>query len=306
MLIITSTTRILAFAWKNFTRNAWIGLATVLVLVLSLLSVNVVLGVNAVSQSALKMLEDKIDISVYFKPDTSPVVLETARSYMVSLPQTQNVELLSAEQALVDFKERHKNDPKILAALGELDQNPLGSSLIIKAKQTSDYPFLIEALQNPQFSSSIESKTYDDNATAIERVQSIGQSVRYFGLILIAIFTIFSIIIVYNSIRIAIYTQREEMGIMRLVGASNAFVRMPLILSGIFQAVISLAISIGLVAFIIALLDPKLRTLFDGGDSGLSSFFTANAYQLIGIQAAAIIFLVVLASWAAAGRYLKK
>ncbi len=306
MMIITSTGRIIAFAWKNFTRNAWIGLATIVVLVLSILSVNILLGVNAVSDSALQKLEDKIDISVYFSPEAPSVVLDSARTYMASLPQTQEVDLLTSDQALSDFKERHKNDPKILTALAELDKNPLGASLIIKAKSTSDYPFLVEALQNPQFANFVESKTYDDNAAAIQRVQQISESTRYFGIILIAIFTIFSILIVYNSIRIAIYTQREELGIMRLVGASTAFVRLPLILSGVLQAILAIVITALIVMAAIAFLDPKLRSLFDGGDSGLRSYFANNVWQLVGIQASAIIILVALSSWAAAGKYLKK
>jgi cell division transport system permease protein len=306
MMIVTSTGRILAFAWKNFTRNAWIGLATILVLVLSVLSVNVLLGVNAVSDSALHKLEDKIDISVYFSPETPPVILDSARTYMASLPQTQAIDLLTADQALNDFKERHKNDPKILTALGELDKNPLGASLIIKAKSTSDYPFLVEALQNPQFANFVESKTYDDNAGAIQRVQQISNSARYFGIILIAIFTVFSILIVYNSIRIAIYTQREELGIMRLVGASTAFVRLPLILSGVLQALLALIVTSGIVILAIAFFDPRLKSLFDGADSGLQSYFMSNAWPLIGIQAAGMIILVALSSWAAAGKYLKK
>lgn len=306
MFIVTPTVRILAFAWKNFIRNAWIGLATALVLVLSLLSVNVLLGVNAVSEAALHRLEEKIDISVYFVPNTPQVILDTARTYMASLPQTQTVDLLTSEQALNDFKERHRADPKILAALSELDQNPLGASLIIKAKSTSDYPFLVEALQNPQFANFVESKTYDDNAVAIERVQKIGESVRYFGIILIAIFTIFSMLIVYNSIRIAIYTQREELGIMRLVGASTAFVRWPLILSGVFQALLAVAFTAGIVVLAVAFFDPRLRTIFDGGDSGLQGYFTTFGWRLFGIQASVIVILVALSSWAAAGKYLKK
>lgn len=306
MMIVTSTGRIIAFAWKNFTRNAWIGLATIVVLVLSTLSVNILLGVNAVSDSALHKLEDKIDVSVYFLPETPPVILDSARAYMASLPQTKEIDLLSSDQALNDFKERHKNDPKILTALGELDKNPLGASIIIKAKTTADYPFLVEALQNPQFANYVESKTYDDNAAAIQRVQQISQSARYFGIMLIAIFTIFSILIVYNSIRIAIYTQREELGIMRLVGAGTAFVRLPLILSGVLQAILALLITALIVMTAIAFLDPKLRSLFDGGDSGLQGYFLINAWPLIGIQSAAIILLVALSSWAAAGKYLKK
>lgn len=306
MKIITTTGRIISFAWKNITRNAWIGLATVLVLVLALLSVNVLIGVNALASSAINILEKKIDVSVYFKPETPDAILEQSRSYMASLPQSERVTLFSADEALEAFKERHKDDPSITDALNELDGNPFGATMIIKAAQTSYYPFLMEALNNPQFSFAIESKTYDDHTVAIDQVEQIASSVRYFGLILTVVFTIFSALIVYNSIRVAIYTQREEIGIMRLVGASNAFVRMPLILDGIFFAIIALAITAGLMALAISVGEPYLVSFYDGADPGLKKYFIDNLLWLILAQGIGLSVIVALASWAAVGKYLRK
>ncbi|MBD3281126.1 FtsX-like permease family protein [Candidatus Uhrbacteria bacterium] len=306
MKLFTSLGRIISFAWKNVIRNAWIGLATVLVLVLALLSVNVLIGVNALASSAINILEKKIDVSVYFVPETPDAILEQARSYMASLPQSESVKLFTADQALEAFKERHANDPSILDALNELDANPLGATMVIKAVRTSDYPFLMEALNNPQFSFAVESKTYDDHTVAIEQVEQIAASVRYFGLILTAVFIVFSALIVYNAIRVSIYTQREEIGIMRLVGASNAFVRLPLILDGIFFALLALLISGALIAVIISVAEPYLISFYDGADPGLKTYFTNNFIPLILGQGAALSLIVALASWAAVGKYLKK
>ncbi len=306
MILVTPLGRIISFAWKNIIRNAWIGLATVLVLVLAILSVNVLIGVNALASSAISILEKKIDVSVYFIPETPDAILDQARSYMASLPQTDQVTLSTADQALEAFKERHANDPSILDALEELDENPLGATMVIKAAKTTDYPFLMEALNNPQFSFAIESKTYDDHSVAIEQVQQITATVRYFGLILTIIFTVFSALIVYNAIRVAIYTQREEIGIMRLVGASNAFVRLPLILDAIFFALLALLISAALIAVIISVGEPYLLAFYDGADPGLNTYFTNNFVQLLVGQGLVISFVVAMASWAAVGRYLKK
>ncbi|MFA6446783.1 MAG: permease-like cell division protein FtsX [Patescibacteria group bacterium] len=306
MFFFTPAARIISFAWKNFTRNAWIGLATVMVLVLALLSVNVLVAVNVMADSAIKTLESKIDISVYFKQDTPGAILDQARSYIASLPQTAAVEVVTAEDALKAFKERHKDDLSIMGALGELNQNPLGASMSIVAKNMEDYPFLIKALENPQFSFAIESQTYDDHAVAIERVREISQTVRYFGLILIAIFVLFSALIVYNSIRIAIYTQREEIGIMRLVGAGSSFVRLPLILDGVILALISLLIA-GLIFYgLVAFVEPGARKFFDGNDPNLGSYFTKNFWQILLIEGGSLIVIVTISSWAAVGKYLKK
>jgi cell division transport system permease protein len=306
MIIVTSLGRIISFAWKNIIRNAWIGLATVLVLVLALLSVNVLIGVNALASSAITILEKKIDVSVYFVPETPDAILDQARSYMASLPQTEQVSMLTADEALESFKERHANDPSIIDSLNELDSNPLGATMVIKAVSASYYPFLMEALNNPQFSFAIESKTYDDHTVAIEQVQQIAATVRYFGLILTVIFVIFSALIVYNAIRVAIYTQREEIGIMRLVGASNAFVRLPLILDAIFFAMLALLISAVLIAVLISVGEPYLIAFYDGADPGLKTFFSSNLLILLAGQGLAISLVVAMASWAAVGKYLKK
>jgi cell division transport system permease protein len=306
MFIITPVGRVISFAVKNITRNAWIGLATVLVLVLALLSVNVLVGVNALASSAVTILEKKIDVSVYFKPETPNAILDQARSYMASIPQVERVTIMTAEEALAAFTERHKNEPTILDALNELEENPLGATMVIKARRTTDYPFLMENLNNPQFSFAIENKTYDDHSVAIQQVEQIADSVRYFGLILTLVFAIFSALIVYNAIRVAIYTQREEIGIMRLVGASNAFVRLPLILDAIFFAMLSLAIAAGLVALIISFGEPYLVSFYDGENPGLKSYFVDNLFPLIIAEGMAIILIVSLSSWAAVGRYLKK
>ena len=170
--------------------------------------------------------------------------------------------MLTPDEALSDFKKRHENDPKILDALNELDQNPLGASLVIKAKRTDDYPFLLEALKNPQFDFSIESKTYDDHAEAIKRVRDLGASARVFGAILIAIFGLFSVLIVFNTVRVAIYTQREEIGIMRLVGASGSFVRLPFVLEGIFIALLASLIAAVIIAGAVTFIEPPAHVVF--------------------------------------------
>lgn len=306
MAIGITSLRIISYAWKNFARNAWIGLATVFVLILSLLSVNVLVGVNTLLEKALLTLEDKVDVTVFFKAKTPEAVLQQAHFFMAGLPQVRAVDLLTPEQALELFKSRHQNDPKILEALAELDQNPLGASMIVKARRTEDYNFLIEALKNPQFDFAIEKKSYDDHAAAIGEVREIGKSVRFFGAIMIAIFALFSVLIVYNAIRVAIYTQREEIGIMRLVGASGGFVRMPFVLEGLFLALLAVVLSAVLVGLSIAFLEPKLIPLFNGTSPGLMEYFSVNFWSIVAFEGGSLMLLVALSSWAAVGRYLKR
>lgn len=305
MTLHINSWRMIVSAWKHFTRNIWLSLTTVFVLLLALLSVNVLIGVNALLTNAVTLLEDKVDVSVYFKADTAQGVLDQAKFFVMGLPQVKSVELVPADKALEAFKKRHAGDETVLSALQEIDTNPLGATLVVKAKRTSDYTFLLDALQNPQFSFAIESKDFEDHQEAIQRVRIIGESVRSFGIGLIAVFALFSVLIVFNTIRVAIYTQREEIGVMRLVGASNAFVRWPLVLEGLFLAFLALAFSSVIVAVSVHWLEPRVNGFFDG-NAGLIEYFTQHAQQLLLIEGLGLGFLVSLSSWAAVGKYLKR
>ena len=177
--------RILIAAWKHFSRNLWLALTTVFVLTLALLSVNVLIGVNVLLERAVRTLEEKVDMSIYFREGTPQAILDQAKFFLSSLPRVSSVELLTAEEALDTFRKRHANEPKILGALGELEKNPLGATIIVKARHPSDYPFLLEALNNPQFDFAIESKNYEDHAETIARaaISPLGAAFRL-GLIL--------------------------------------------------------------------------------------------------------------------------
>ncbi len=306
MSLPVTTWRIIIASWKHFARNIWLGLTTVFVLTLALLSVNVLVGVNTILTRAVQTLEDKIDISVYFKTNTPQAILDQAKFFLTSLPQVKTADLLTAADALAKFKKLHENEPKILGALGELEQNPLGATLVVQAKTTGDYPFLMQALQNPQFDFAIESVNFEDHADTIARVRDLSQSVRFFGIGLIAVFTLFSILIVFNTIRIAIYTQREEIGIMRLVGASSAYVRLPFVLEGVILALAAIVATAGLVFVAATYAEPRLRSFFDGADPGLLSYFIHNAPQLVTVETGVLAAIVALSSWAAVGKYLKR
>jgi cell division transport system permease protein len=303
---MTMAWRIFIASWKHFARNLWIGIATVFVFTIALLSINVLLGVNAVIEQVVTLLEQKVDVTVTFNSGTPEALLSQARFYVVSLPQTAEARLVSPEEALVAFKERNVNNPKIIDALNELASNPLGAQLVIKAKHPEDYPFLLEAVRNPQYEPFIRSSSYDDHREAIARIQEAGAQIRLFASALVAIFAFFGLLAAFNAIRVAIYTQREEIAIMRLVGASASYIKGPFVLEGVWIALLSAILSASGVFAVVMLLQPRLTTLFDGRDPGLVSFFTQNAFQLVTIQLGGLLVLSALVSWMAVGRYIRR
>lgn len=302
---MTTIWRIFIYSWKNLARNAWIGLATVFVFMMALLSVNVLLGVNVMLDRVVHILEEKVDATVAFKAGTPDAVLSQARFYLTSLPQVSSVQFVTADEALKDFRARHADNPKVLSALDELSGNPLGAQIVVKAKHPEDYPFLMSAVQNPQYATFIESQTYDDHKVAIERIQSIGRNMRIFGAILVALFALFGLLIAFNAIRVAIYTQREEIGIMRLVGASSFFIRAPFVLEGVWLASLALLVSGLAIAGTIAWIEPIMRPLFDGSDPGLVTFFTHHFFTIVFIEGGSMLLMVGVVSWMAIGKYFR-
>lgn len=298
--------RIFVASWKHFARNLWIGIATVFVFTIGLLSVNVLLGVNAVIEQVVTLLEQKVDVTVTFNPDTPEAFLTQARFYIVSLPQTAEATLITPDEALVAFKERNQRNQKIIDALNELSSNPLGAQLVIKAKHPEDYPFLLEAIKNPQYEPYIRSSSYDDHREAIAIIQQTGSQLRLFASALVAIFAFFGLLAAFNAIRVAIYTMREEIAIMRLVGASSSYIKLPFVLEGIWIALLSAGLTAGSVWTAVRFLEPKLQAIFDGRDPGLMTFFYSNAYTLILFQLGSLVALSALVSWIAVGRYIRR
>jgi cell division transport system permease protein len=304
--MLTTPLRVLKAAFQNIARNVWLSAATVAVLVLALASVNVLVGVNALLEQAVHLLEEKVDVTVFFKPGTNDALVTQARFFLEDLPQVRQVELVQPDEALELFKKRHATDPEILQALGELDKNPLGATIRVVARKPGDYPFIMEALKNPQFANAIESKSYDDHADSIERVRVLADNTRFVGSLLITVFALIGVLIVFNAVRVAIYTQREEIGIMRLVGASSSYVRAPFVLQGSMLAALALMLTACVVALGVSWAEPALRTLYDGGETGLHQTFIVEWPNLLLIEGGGLILVVALTSWAAVGKYLKR
>ncbi len=304
-MLITSA-RIMKFAAKDFWRNIWLSLVTTSILTLAFISVNGLLVLNLVARHAVAAVEDRIDVSVYFVKDANDEVVKTVRSYLLSLPQVREVSATTPDEALARFKERHAANPAIAKSLDSLEANPLGPSLSVKARKTEDYPSVMRALENPAFSAYIAEKNFDDHKAVIERIQAISLQVERAAVAVSLVFLVIAILIVFNSVRIAIYTHREEIAIMKLVGASNGFVRLPFMVEGVFYCVIALLLAAAVVLPGLRLLTPAVVSFFASADADIFGYYQANALPIFGLQLAGGVLLTVVASAVAVGKYLRR
>ncbi len=296
--------RILRFGFQNFWRYGFASLATVAVLVIALSLFLTLILFRVVTTAAVSSIQDKIDISVYFKAAAPDDQVQAIREAVATLPEVQNVDYVSKEQALQLFRDRHQDDPVITQAVNELTTNPLLAHLNIKARDTNDYPAIAEYFEsNDNVKQYVESVSYFENKVVIDRLNAITSSVNRGVLVLTIVLTIVAALVVFNTIWLAIFANREEIIIMRLVGASNALVRGPYVVTGVLAGAVAAATSFLVAIPVIHIVSPYLRALIP--TFTMTTYFYRNAIFLL---AYLMVFGIVLggtASLLAIRRYLK-
>ncbi len=300
-----STYRVTKFALQNFWRNFWLSVITITMLVLTLLTVNIIVVLNVVTDRAIQAVEDRVEISVYFHSSAPQRSVDNAVAYLRSLNQVRDVQTISADEALAQFSTRHQNDETIIKSLEEIGANPFGSSLIVKAHEVSDFEMILEALENPEFRDDIREKDFSNYQEIVARIKDTTDRIRTFGLILSAVFLFIAVLIVFNTVRMSLFIHREEIGIMKLVGASNWFVRAPFLLEMILLSLIALALVLIIIYPTLAVLEPKFGFYFGGETIGLINYFEQNGWKIFGLQFIGLSVLTLLSTGLAMRKYLQ-
>lgn len=299
----TTFFRILKFGLQNFSRNGLLSATTIAVLVLALLVFNGLVIFGVIANSAIASLQDKIDISVYFKssaPEDDILKLEKA---LESLSEVKAVDYVSQGKALEIFKEKHQEDAVIAQALNELQVNPLLASLNIKAENANQYATIADYLENENLLGIIEKVSYGQNKLAIERLAKIIDTIRNAGFSITIFLALVAILVTFNTIRLAIYSNREEIGIMRLVGASNKFIRGPYIFAGVIYGILAGLTGLLISIPIIVVAAPYVNVFIP--ELTLSAYFYSHLPQFVIYQLLFGILLGSISAAVAVRRYLK-
>lgn len=301
--MLTTLFRIIKYGFLGFWRNGWLSTATLSIIVLALLVFEGLIISNVLTKTALTSLEEKIDISIYFKSNTSEDDILKIKKSLESLAEVKGVEYISRDKALEIFKERHKDDPTITQSLEELKENPLLASLNIKAHDPKEYITIADYLDKADFKVWFEKVTYAQNAVVIERLGRIIDTAEKGGLILIIFLALIAVLITFNTIRLAIYSSREEIGIMRFVGASNSFIRGPYVVEGIIYGLVAGILSVIIAAPIVYFVSPYVKIFIS--EMNLWTYFTSNLIGILGYQLLFGVGLGVISSVIAIRKYLR-
>jgi cell division transport system permease protein len=295
--------RIIKFALQNFWRNIWLSVATISIIILTLISVTFLGFVNVLTLQAVETVKDRIDISVYFKPEVTPQEVKSIKEKLVKLDKIKSIYYLSREDSLKLLKEKHKQDVLVAESLQELGANPLGDTLIIKAYELNYYPLILQALEQSQYKGLIQDKNYQDNQAFLEKIYTVTDKIKKMGWLISGVFALISILIVFNTIRIAIYTHSEEINIMKLVGAGNWFIRAPFLIEAILYAGIGTVLTLLFLYPFLKLIDPYVLSFFNGSFS-LTAYYLSNLLALASWQFIGILILALVVSFVAVDRYL--
>jgi cell division transport system permease protein len=301
--MLVALKRVIKTGFLNFQRQGGLTFATVSIMVMTIFLVTFLYFFQGIIQFLISDLQEKVDISVYFKKDSLEEEILSAKEEIGNIPEVKSVEYVSQEEALNRFTERHKDDPLLLEALAEVGENPLLASLNIKTWQASQYEALSNFLDKASFQNSINKVDYHQRKAVIERIFQLSSNIRLAGIIFSLILGIIAIVVAFNTTRLAIYNAKEEIAIMRLVGASNWFIRGPFLVQGIIGGFVATLITLLLFASLNFFFSPKFESILPG--FSLFNYFLANFWTLLLIQLATGVGLSIISSIIAIRKHLE-
>ncbi len=304
----TTLSRVVKTGFLNFVRNTWLSIAAMAVMVITLTIVLFLIIANATFNHTLKQLNDKIDISLYLKDEVTPEQRGQLVTQIKALPNIAEVNYFTKDQALESYKNDNAGNVVALSAISVID-NPLPAKLQIKlidVNKISDIkPFLdkkdVKALEAAETSYSGPRKE------AVDKITGATSFLRKGALIGVIIFAVISILIILNTIRMAIFNRRDELTISRLLGASTWYIRGPFVVETVMYGVVAAIISVAVCS---ALFSVSSST-FQASSLGLldikfaSQYFANRFWQILLIQLAIGILIGAASSFFATRRYLK-
>lgn len=307
-MMLLQTSRALRFALQNFRRNLWLSIVTIIIVGVAVFSVSLVAALNVLGHRALATVEQRVDVTLELVPGASDADIADFVVRLQNQPLVASVAYLSKTDALELFTKNHASDPNIQNLLTELTENPLPASVTLKAKRIADYDSILAFVdldENAKYVADSK-RDFKDSQLVIEKLTTFTNRVRDIGLLVSSVFAFLSLIVVFNTIRIAIYTHRDEIGIMRLVGASNGFIRSPFIIESILYSIIGAGIAIAVLVLLWQGASPALyRFFFRDTAVNLSALLLENLWTIVGWQFLGAVVLSTLSSVIATRRYLR-
>jgi len=290
----------------SFKRNWVMTLGAVITIYLSLLLVGISVGSGLVLSQVVQSVEEKVSIRIFLKDGAAPEDVDALQQTLIADPRVKAVNYTSKEQALEDFKTTIVQDsPEIVE---QLEGNPLPASIDVDLKNPRDVLAVVEEIKaNPTFTKVADrpddpEKSLKYGQQIVNQLFAFTRILRTVSAVFIAMLAVISLIFINNAIRLAIYARRKEIGIMRLVGASNWFIRTPFLMEGVLQSVAGALLALATLAAFPLWILPNLRTSLPFLPLSLSGNDAAQVSLILIVSG---ILIGLIGSSLALRRYLK-
>jgi cell division transport system permease protein len=299
--MVTSLRRIFKAGFVGFWRNAYVSLASIFVITVALFVIGSTMLIDQLLGASLAQLQAKVDINIYFVTTAPQEEIDALINSVKALPDVERVTYTSRDDALAEYRAKNQNDSVAMQALDELRENPLGATIAVQAKETSQYESINRYLEE-QKSPIIDEINYTKNKESIGKLTSIIDALEQASFVALMVLIMASILITFNTIRLAIFTAKEEISIMRLVGAGNMYIRGPFMLQGVMYGVISGVLALAILYPIVLWLGPKTAQFFE---INIFDYFVNNFAYIFLVLVGIGVTLGLVSSVLAITRYLK-
>jgi cell division transport system permease protein len=298
--------RIFRYGLSNFTRNAWLTTAATAVMTVTLLIILGTFTARMIFNDTIAQVKQKIDVSVYLKDDADQHEVTRFAKEIKAVPIVISVEYISKEQARQIFSEENKTELAQLQALGEIDTNPFPASLRIKTKDPNQIE-QVNAVINKANNKTLQDKAPSNSGerkAAIDTIARVSQFSEVAGLVAGGVFVVISVLIIFNTIRMAIFNRKDEIEMMKLIGAEKSFIRGPFIVEAAMYGVLAAVISL-VVIYMLLLTRANLLANYDIQVANTIAYFKSLPFLIVPAQLAVGMLIGIFSALLAMRRYLK-
>ena len=300
--------RVAKAGFLNFTRGGLVSFAAVLVMTITLSVITAIIFLQAVLYFSLDQIKNKVDVTIYFTVGAPEDKIMALKDSLAQLPEVGEISYVSADEALQIFRERHSDDYPTIQALDEIQENPLGAYLNVRAKEISQYEGIANFMKSDNSlvlgsANIIDKVNYHQNKLVIDKLNSIINGAHKLGFLLTLILVIISIIVTFNTIRLTIFISKAEIGVMQLVGASQMRVQGPFMVEGAIYGIIATAITL-IIFFPVTIWFGSNMTGFLG--MNMYDYYISNFFQIGLMVLLSGILLGIVSSFFAVRKYLNK
>jgi len=290
--------RIFKEAFVSFWRNRWLSLTATLIMAIALFSVAVSLTVSLSANKTVKDLKDRVDVVINFKDEASDALIQQMKTDLLARQNIKSVIYISKADALKEFKSRSSVKQEVREIVSPED-NPLPRGLQVQAVDLQEFGDYVQKLiANPTYAPFIDSSSFDSNKELIQKIDRTSTFIERFGLGLSLFFVLVAAVVVFNTIKLAVTFHSKEIEVMRLVGASDSFVRVPFLIEGFLYGIIAVIVSSGLLFAAMSITQKVAQgTAYQSYVSKMVPVFYSEFWFIVLVQVIVGAVIGVGASW---------